>query len=91
MSMSTYKHTEAAVIINKHVLPLVGRVKHDVFDAKKLVNIMRLQMKIIKHTSSRNMEKVKMYLAFCIQQWRTVRSCPVDREVLKKAIYLLGE
>ncbi len=77
-------------VIQHHVLPLVGKVSMP-FDKDKLGNVFSLQTKMIKHINNRNSEKLKMYLAFCIQQWKTPLDCPIDLKVIKDAMRVIEE
>ena len=61
------------------------------FDKDKLGNVMSLQMKMAKHIKNRNSEKLKMYLAFCMQQWKTPNDCPVDIKIINRALKIIGE
>jgi hypothetical protein len=75
-------------IIKEQVLPLVGKVEMKGFNGG-FGSMMSLQNKLIKHTKARNKEKIKMYLAFCIQTWPVFDKCPIDRDMLKEAIEVL--
>ena len=78
-------------IIQKHVMPLVGTMKWDGFDKTRFGNLISLQNKLIKHTTSRNIDKLCNYLAFCIQQWPVFAECPIDRIVIDNAIKTIRE
>ena len=75
--------------IREQVLPLVGKVKMPNFHKDRIGNVLSLQMKMVKHTNSPNHKKLKMYLAFCMQEWPKVDRCPIDMEVVKNAIEVL--
>ena len=76
-------------VIQYQVLPLVGSVKLEGFDQNKFGHSLGLQTKIQKHVASQNAEKLKMYLAFCIQEWPSIEDCPVDRQLIGKAIRVI--
>ena len=75
--------------ILKYVIPLVGKVKLEGFDASKVGNALSLQVKIQKHVMARNAESLKKYLAFCIQEWPNIDNCPVDRKLIGQAIRVI--
>ncbi len=75
--------------ILEHVIPLVGKVNMPKFDSSKFGNILSLQTKIQKHINSRNTRKLKMYLAFCIQEWPKIDDCPVERKLIGEAINII--
>jgi hypothetical protein len=75
--------------IEKHVMPLVGKVKMPGFQHNRFGNVMSLQMKMIKHCQNRNAEKLKMYLAFCVQEWPVFSDCPIPKEVIGDAINVI--
>lgn len=77
-------------VLLEHVLPLVGRVKLEGFDQAAFGSVLGLQEKIQKHIRSRNPEKLKMYLAFCIQEWPSVKACPVDVQLIKEALNVIS-
>lgn len=78
-------------VILHHVLPLVGHVHMGNFGVNKFGNVMSLQMKMVKHVQSRNSDKLKMYLAFCIQEWPKPKDCLVDIEIINDAISVIKE
>ena len=75
--------------INDHVLPLVGKVKLPGFQHGRFGNVMSLQTKMIKHCQHRNADKLKMYLAFCIQEWPVFSDCPIPKEVIRDSINVI--
>lgn len=77
------------IVIKNHVMPLVGRVVLDAFDARKFGHCMSLQTKMQKHISQGNAESLKKYLAFCIQTWPDSSKCPIDMELIKEAIEVI--
>ncbi len=77
-------------VIQHHVLPLVGKVSMP-FDRDSLGNILSLASKMVKHINGRDSEKLKMYLAFCIQEWKTPDECPIDRKIINDAINVIKE
>ena len=77
--------------ILKYVIPLVGKVKLEGFDASKVGNKLSLQVKIQKHVMARNAESLMKYLAFCIQEWPKIDNCPVDRVLIGQAITVIKE
>ena len=77
-------------VIEKEVFPLVGKVKWEGFDINSFGSLMSLKCKFIKHTQQGNTDKLKKYLAFCIQTWpEGVDDCPVDRDILDAAIAVI--
>lgn len=77
-------------IIKSQVLPLVGKVKWEGFIPGSFGSINSLQTKLLKHIGTGNKEKLRMYLAICIQEWPIVESCPIDTGILKQAIEKLA-
>lgn len=78
-------------VILHHVLPLVGHVHMGSFDMNKFGNVMSLQMKMVKHIQNNNSDKLKMYLAFCMQEWSKPNDCPIDIKIIKDAIGVIKE
>jgi hypothetical protein len=72
-------------------MPLVGKVQWRSFDKAKFGNVMSLQMKLTKHVMARNVDKLKKYLAFCIQEWPVFSECPIDTSLIKEAIDVIRD
>lgn len=77
-------------VIQHHVLPLVGKISMP-FDKELAGHVLSLQMKMVKHIQDRNSEKLKMYLALCIQEWKNPKDCPMDMSIIKDAIKVIKE
>ena len=76
-------------VIKAHVIPLVGSASWPNFNRNAFGSIMSLQNKLLKHTRAKNAEKLKGYLAFCIQEWPDFSSCPIDEAIIKDAILMV--
>jgi hypothetical protein len=76
-------------IIQRQVLPLVGKVKWDGFNRNSFGNLASLQMKFLKHTRNGDAEKLKKYLALCIQEWPKFEDCPVNRRLIDDALHVI--
>ena len=77
-------------VIEVHIMPLVGRVRVNGFNPDSIKSISTLQRQIINHTEKRNIQKIKMYLAFCIQMWKNLNDCPIQSDILSNAINTIG-
>ena len=77
-------------IIENHVLPLVGSVHMGEFDQSQPWHTVTLQTKFCKHIRERNVLKLTLYLAFCIQEWPDIDACPLDRDMIKDAVKIIG-
>jgi hypothetical protein len=75
--------------IKAHVFPLVGKQKWAGFNPANVGSVLSLQFKLSKHTNTNNKEKVKQYLALCVQEWPDLRSCPIDQRLIEQAIDVL--
>lgn len=78
-------------VIQHHVLPLVGKVKFPGFNKNSFGSMLSLQTKIVNHISIKNSEKLKEYLAFCIQTWPNLSTCPLDIRIINKAVEVIKE
>ena len=74
----------------KHILPLVGKVSLSGFDKEKGGHVLSIQFKLIKHVQNGNVKKIKEYIAFLVQQWPDLNSCPIDQKLIKRAMDRLG-
>jgi hypothetical protein len=79
------------IAIREQVLPLVGSVKMPGFNKQNFAGIMSVQMKMITHVQNKNVKKLRMYLAFCIQEWPDIKECPIEMELIKNAIRILEQ
>jgi len=81
---------ERGKVVSEHIIPLVGTVSWCGFNKDTLGSILSLQSKLIKWTKERNLDKLKEYLAFCIQQWPVHDKCPIDQRIINQAIDIVG-
>ena len=76
-------------VIHEQILPLVGKVHWEGFNPNAFGSVMSLQTKLLKHVAACNKDKVRSYLAICIKHWPSQSECPVDRELITRAVRLL--
>ena len=75
--------------IERHIMPLVGSIVWKGFDKDSMGNLASLLMKFNKHIHAGRSDKLKEYLAFCIQTWPNLNDCPVDQGVLREALSIV--
>jgi hypothetical protein len=78
------------LIIQDKVLPWVGSIVMEEFDKSNVGHAFSLEMKFYKHLRERNVYKLTLYLAFCIQEWPNIDSCPLDINVIRDAVNIIG-
>lgn len=78
-------------ILKKFILPQIGRMNWEGFDKDNIGSIMSLQSKFLKYIESRNADRLCSYLAFCMQEWDAIDSCPLDRKMLERAARIIEQ
>jgi hypothetical protein len=75
----------------ERIYPLVNKVSFGAdFNPDSMGHVLSLKCKIIKHLQTKNSEKLAMYIAFCVQQWKDLSRCPIDfEEIIRPALDII--